>query len=58
MNLHHQMLPGAGHMQEGGHLPGPVSKRGSYNAAKVWCECIIMALLGGGYVHYNVCSIV
>ena len=33
-----------------------VSERGGYNAAEVWVECIIMALLRKGYVHYNVCS--
>ena len=36
-NSRHRMLPGAGHAQEGGCLPAPVSERGSYNAAKVWC---------------------
>jgi len=57
MDLHHQGLPGTGMRMTVATFQLWVSKRGSYNAAKVWGECIIMALLGGEYVHDNVCKL-
>ena len=33
-----------------------VSEKGDYNVAEVLGECIIMALLGKGDAHYNMCS--